>query len=146
MIKADLKAAGIPYRDDAGRVADFHSLRHSFVSSLARSDAPVKMIRTLARHSTPTPTLGVYAHVGIQDQAVALDALPAQGQPTPAAGSPAPPVGTDLALPLPCAGCGNPHPGAQTYDREESPARPHRRGRRSPWGDRDRGKPASRGP
>ena len=30
MLKADLEAAGIPYRDDAGRVADFHALRHTF--------------------------------------------------------------------------------------------------------------------
>jgi integrase len=29
MIRADLERAGIPYRDDSGRVADFHALRHS---------------------------------------------------------------------------------------------------------------------
>src|SRR5262249_18562869 len=53
-----------------------HALRHSYVSALAKSNAPVKIIQTLARHSTPTLTLGVYAHVGLFDQSAALDALP----------------------------------------------------------------------
>jgi site-specific recombinase XerC len=36
MLKPDLAAAGIPYRDAAGKYFDFHSLRHQFVSNLAR--------------------------------------------------------------------------------------------------------------
>jgi integrase len=40
MFRADLKAAGITYRDDAGLVADFHSLRHTFISNLARGGVP----------------------------------------------------------------------------------------------------------
>lgn len=40
------------------------------------SRAPVKVIQSLARHSTPTLTLGIYAHVGLFDQTSALDALP----------------------------------------------------------------------
>jgi integrase len=55
LIQTDLERAGIPYRDDSDRVADFHALRHSYVSALARSNAPVKIVQTLARHSTPTP-------------------------------------------------------------------------------------------
>jgi hypothetical protein len=42
------------------------------------SRAPVKVIQSLARHSTPVLTLGVYAHVGLFDQTAALDALPEQ--------------------------------------------------------------------
>ena len=30
MLRVDLEAAGIPYRDEAGQVADFHALRHSY--------------------------------------------------------------------------------------------------------------------
>lgn len=75
MIRRDLAAAGIPYETDSG-VIDFHALRHSFVTSLARSNAPVKVIQSLARHSTPVLTLGTYAHVGLADQTAALDALP----------------------------------------------------------------------
>ena len=78
MIQADLEVAGIAYRDADGRVVDFHALRHSFVTALARSNAPVKVVQTLARHSTPALTLGVYSHVGIHDQSAALAALPDQ--------------------------------------------------------------------
>jgi len=77
MTQADLKAAGVPYRDGSDRVADFHALRHSSITALAMSIAPVKVIQSLARHSTPMLTLGVYAHVGLYDQTAALDALPA---------------------------------------------------------------------
>ena len=76
MIRADLERAGISYRDSMGRVADFHALRHSYISALAKSNTPVKIVQSLARHSTPTLTLGVYAHVGLFDQTGALEALP----------------------------------------------------------------------
>ena len=76
MIRIDLEAAGIPYCDVNGHYADFHALRHSFISSLALSTAPVKIVQSLARHSTPVLTLNVYAHVETADQAGALGALP----------------------------------------------------------------------
>jgi integrase len=82
LIRADLKAAGIPYMDASGRVADFHALRHSYITSLAMSTAPVKVVQSLARHSTPTLTLGLYAHVQLFDQTAALDGLPVQSGPT----------------------------------------------------------------
>ena len=64
MIKADLNAARIPYAR-GGHVADFHSLRHTFITRLVRSGANVKVVPDLARHSTPTLTLGRYAHVEV---------------------------------------------------------------------------------
>lgn len=76
MIRIDLEAARVPYCDTSGHYADFHALRHSFISSLALSSAPVKIVQSLARHSTPVLTLNVYAHVGTADQAGALNALP----------------------------------------------------------------------
>jgi hypothetical protein len=71
-----LKAAGVPYRDASDRVADFHALRHSYITILAMSRAPVKVVQSLARHSTPTLTLNTYSHVGLYDQSAALNALP----------------------------------------------------------------------
>jgi integrase len=65
LTQADLEAAGVPYRDGSDRVADFHSLRHSFVTALAMSNAPVMVIQSLARHSTPSLILRVYAYVGL---------------------------------------------------------------------------------
>jgi len=66
----------LAYRDSAGRVADFHALRHTYISRLVRSGANVKVAQELARHSTPMLTLGRYAHVQLADQTRALDALP----------------------------------------------------------------------
>jgi integrase len=66
----------LAYRDSAGLVADFHALRHTYVSRLVRSGANIKVAQKLARHSTPTLTLGRYAHVQLLDQTRALDALP----------------------------------------------------------------------
>ena len=76
MFRADLAAAGIEYRDRGGRVADFHALRHTYISRLARSKAPVKVVQELARHCTPALTLGVYSHVEVIDKSAALQALP----------------------------------------------------------------------
>jgi len=76
MLRADLAAAGIAYRDDAGRVVDFHALRHTFITSVVSGGATVKVAQELARHSTPTLTIGIYAHVGLHDLSAALDALP----------------------------------------------------------------------
>ena len=77
MLRHDLEAAGIPYRDDSGRVADFHAFRHTYVSMVVQSGASVKVAQELARHSTPTLTIGRYAHASLQDQTAALAALPA---------------------------------------------------------------------
>jgi hypothetical protein len=38
MLRVDLEAAGIPYRDTAGRVVDFHALRASYITYLVRTD------------------------------------------------------------------------------------------------------------
>jgi len=75
MFRADLKAAGIPYRDDAGRVADFHSLRHSFITNLIRAGVHNKTAQDLARHSTPTLT-GRYTHGFKGDDLAVVNALP----------------------------------------------------------------------
>jgi len=71
------KTSFLKYRDAAGRVADFHALRHTYISWLVRSGTNIKVAQELARHSTPTLTLGRYAHVQLVDQTRALDALPA---------------------------------------------------------------------
>jgi len=81
MIRHDLKAAGIPYMDDVGRVADFHALRHTFITRVVGSGATVKVAQDLARHSTPTLTIGRYAHARLHDLSAALDALPDSDNP-----------------------------------------------------------------
>lgn len=77
VVAADLAAAGIAVRDDAGRVIDFHALRHTFITRLARSGVTPKVAQTLAGHSTITLTMDRYAHVALADTSKALAALPA---------------------------------------------------------------------
>ncbi len=63
------------YRDSAGRVADFHSLRHRFITELVKAGVHPKDAKELARHSTITLTMDRYAHVGLRDTAAALSKL-----------------------------------------------------------------------
>ena len=63
------------YRDRNGRVADFHALRHTFITELVRAGVAPKDAKELARHSTITLTMDRYAHVGIRDTAAAVSRL-----------------------------------------------------------------------
>ena len=65
----------LTYRDSAGRVADFHSLRHRFITELVKAGVHPKDAKELARHSTITLTMDRYAHVGLRDTAAALSKL-----------------------------------------------------------------------
>jgi integrase len=49
--KRDLEAAGIPRHDQRGRIADFHSLRHTFCTNLQRLGTPQRVLMHLMRHS-----------------------------------------------------------------------------------------------
>ena len=75
MFRIDLEAAGIGYATDAG-IADFHSLRHTFISNLAAGGVHPKLAQQLARHSTITLTMDRYSHVGLLDMTAALESLP----------------------------------------------------------------------
>jgi len=75
MLRIDLDAADIAYATDAG-LADFHSLRHTFVSNLAAGGVHPKVAQQLARHSTITLTMDRYAHLGLIDMTAGLSALP----------------------------------------------------------------------
>jgi integrase len=72
--------------DADGRHADFHALRHSYITLIVRSGASAKVAQELARHSTVALTLGRYAHVGLYDLAGAVNAMPSLtgGPPRPA--------------------------------------------------------------
>ena len=75
MLLADLEAAEIPYATDSG-FADFHSLRHTFISNLVAVGVHPKLAQQLARHSTITLTMDRYSHVGLLDMTTALESLP----------------------------------------------------------------------
>ena len=66
----------LAYRDADGRVADFHALRHTYISRIVRSGATPKVAQELARDCDVRLTLGRYAHAAVHDRAAAIDALP----------------------------------------------------------------------
>ncbi len=76
MLRADLEASGIPYRDDRGQVLDFHSFRHTFITNLAAAGVHPKRAMDLARHSDINLTLARYTHTSHGELAAALEGLP----------------------------------------------------------------------
>jgi integrase len=61
----------LAYRDREGNTADFHALRHTFITNLVKAGVQPKDAKELARHSTITLTMDRYAHVSLHDTAVA---------------------------------------------------------------------------
>ncbi len=76
MLRGDLDAAKIPYRDAVARVANFHSLRATFASLLLRSGVDVRTAKELMRHSSITMTADVYAVTLRGSLAEAVSRLP----------------------------------------------------------------------
>jgi site-specific recombinase XerC len=76
MIRADLEVAGVPYKDANDRYADFHALRHTFISNLARAGVHPRNAQALARHSTIDLTMNVYTHIAMEDLVSDIEAMP----------------------------------------------------------------------
>jgi integrase len=70
----------LKYVDSQGKYADFHGLRHTFVTNLARANISPKMVQTLARHSDIKLTMSIYTHVAPVEQAAAIKSLPGFGK------------------------------------------------------------------
>lgn len=86
MIKHDLENAGIPYKTAEG-YADFHaSGRHTYITELLRNGVSLPEAKELARHSDIKTTLR-YTHIGLDDQAEAVRALPKPREKSPNDGS-----------------------------------------------------------
>lgn len=66
------KQSGFLQAENVDGKADFHALRHTFISNLVSSGVHPKLAKELARHSTITLTMDRYAHVGLQDMNAAL--------------------------------------------------------------------------
>jgi hypothetical protein len=70
------RSSFLSYRDEEGRVFDFHATRHGYITMLAKSGALPKMAQELARHSSIDLTMNHCAHLRLHDQAAAVEALP----------------------------------------------------------------------
>lgn len=83
--------------DESGRVLDFHCLRHTYITRLAKSGVHPKTAQARARHSTITLTMDAYTHSLRSDERSALDLLPAVVKPDRPERQEARPTGTDDA-------------------------------------------------
>jgi integrase len=87
MLKADLEAVGIPYAikgPDGPLFADFHALRHTFVTLLERSGAAPKAAQSLARHTDIRLTMNRYTHADQTALAQVVGKLQLPGNDVPA--------------------------------------------------------------
>lgn len=73
MLKADLVAAGVKYETKAGR-ADFHALRHTYVTNVERIAGISRETLEASRHSDPSLTLR-YAHGRLEEQQKLMDSI-----------------------------------------------------------------------
>jgi hypothetical protein len=79
--KRDLKKAGIFYQDAKGHFADFHSLRKTFGTNLAKAGVPSRIAMALMRHSDRRLTDKIYTDENLLGTWSAFDLLPSFNQP-----------------------------------------------------------------
>ena len=72
----DLRFAGIPKRDERGRVACLHSLRHTHGTLLTKAGIPPRVVQAALRHASPEFSLRMYVDPKLLDVAGALGVLP----------------------------------------------------------------------
>ncbi len=78
MLRIDLKAAGVLYvveGPSGPEYADFHALRHSYLTLAGRAGIDLRTLQELAGHSTPALTAR-YSHRRLHDLAGAIEKLP----------------------------------------------------------------------
>ncbi|MBC8470338.1 MAG: tyrosine-type recombinase/integrase [Planctomycetes bacterium] len=76
LIREDLRIAELELIDREGNEIFFHSLRNSYISFLANSQTPAKVVQKLARHSDPRLTFNTYARTFEDAEQKAINCLP----------------------------------------------------------------------
>ncbi len=69
------KSDFLRYKDSKGRFADFHPLRHTFVTNLCGANVSPKTAQALASHSDIRLTMNTYSHVEQEVEAEAIGKL-----------------------------------------------------------------------
>jgi integrase len=90
MMRGDLAAAGIPYAvpgPDGPVYADFHALRHSYLTLGGRAGIDLRTLQELAGHSTPELTAR-YSHRRLADLSGAVGKFPSLVGAAPGGGGP----------------------------------------------------------
>lgn len=71
--RRDLVCAQIERVDASGRVADFHGLRHTFITRLSEGGVHPRVAQELARHATIEMTMRFYTHLRSNDLRAAVE-------------------------------------------------------------------------
>lgn len=74
-LRKDAKFAGIPLEDEHGRKLDFHALRATLATLLARAGVPMQIHRRLMRHTDPAITAQHYEKLALSDLRAGSDLL-----------------------------------------------------------------------
>ena len=77
ILSRDLHLAGIPKRDERGRVLDVHALRTTFGTLMSKGGISPRTAQAAMRHSKIDLTMNVYTDPKLLDVRGALDVLPA---------------------------------------------------------------------
>jgi integrase len=75
-IRIDMEKAGIERIDASGRKLDFHALRYTFATMLARHNVSQRLAQELMRHSDPRLTANIYTDVTKLPTFEAVNELP----------------------------------------------------------------------
>ena len=76
ILDRDMKAAGIPKRDERGRTVDVHAMRTTFATMLSTSGASPRTAQAAMRHSDIKLTMGTYTDPKLLDVRQAVEKLP----------------------------------------------------------------------
>ena len=76
ILDRDLKAAGIPKRDERGRTVDVHAMRTTFGTLLSKGGVKPRTAQAAMRHSDINLTMNTYTDPKLLDVAGAMEALP----------------------------------------------------------------------
>lgn len=74
-LKADMKAAGIKFKDEQGRVVDFHALRMTADTMLGVAGVPARVRMLFMRHSDIRLTMQTYDDSTLYELDAAVKAL-----------------------------------------------------------------------
>ena len=77
VLKQDVEQAGLAWQEPGTMLfADFHSLRHTFITNLARSGVHPNVAQDLACHSHINLTMSRYSHTLLERRAEASPRMP----------------------------------------------------------------------
>ena len=83
--QGDSEGDFLAYEDSRGCYADFHALRHTYITGIVRSGASPAVCQFLARHASIVTTMAHYSHLSLFDVSGAVQGLPTYAPAVPAA-------------------------------------------------------------